>query len=115
MYIRGKKLGHGIFILTINDLRILESDCWKYIDETTISEIVSKGNTSTMQNSVDLVQHWSITNKLLLHDSKSKELRFCFTRSDHALLHESVVVCGNELEVVTHARILVLTISSDLK
>ena len=56
-----------------------------------------------MQNSVDVVQNWSITNKLQLHDSKCKELRFCFTRSDHASLH------------VTHARILGLTISSDLK
>jgi hypothetical protein len=114
---QGTKLGPWLFILMINDLRTPERDCWKYFDDTTISEVVSKGNTSTMQNSVDVVQNWSITNKLQLHDSKTKckELRFCFTRSDHASLHESVVVCGNQLEVVTHARILGLTISSDLK
>ena len=56
------KLGPWLFILMINDLRTPESDCWKYIDDTTISEVVSKGNTSTMQNSVDVVQNWSITN-----------------------------------------------------
>jgi hypothetical protein len=32
----------------IDDLRTPESDCWKYIDDTTISEVASKGNTSTM-------------------------------------------------------------------
>ena len=85
---QGTKLGPWLFILMINDLRTPESDCWKYIDDTTISEVVSKGNTSTMQNSVEVVQNWSITNKLQLHDSKCKELRFCFTRSDHASLHE---------------------------
>jgi hypothetical protein len=112
---QGTKLGPWLFILMINDLRTPESDCWKYIDNTTISEVVSKGNKSTMQTSVDVVQNWSITNKLQLHNSKCEELRFCFTRSDHASLQESAVVCGNQLDVVTHARILGLTISSDLK
>jgi hypothetical protein len=47
---QGTKLGPWLFILMINDLRTPESDCWKYIDDTTISEVVSKVNTSTMQN-----------------------------------------------------------------
>ena len=52
---------------------------------------------------------------LELHDSKCEELRFCFTRFDHASLYESIVVGGNHLEVVTHPEILGLTISSDIK
>ncbi len=61
---QGTKLGPWLFILMINDLRTPESDFWKYINDTTISEVVSKGNSSKMQNSVDVVQNWSITNKL---------------------------------------------------
>jgi hypothetical protein len=39
---QGTKLGPWLFILMINDLRTPESDSWKYIDDTTISEVVIK-------------------------------------------------------------------------
>jgi hypothetical protein len=39
---QGTKLGPWLFILMINDLRTPESDCWKYIDDNTISEVVIK-------------------------------------------------------------------------
>ena len=112
---QGTKLGPWLFILMINDLKTPGTDCWKYIDDTTISEVICKGSMSSIQHSVDVVQNWSITNKLQLNDSKCKEIRFCFTRSNHTLPYDSVVVNGNQLEVVTHARILGLTVSSDLK
>ena len=39
----------------INDLIIDDAHTWKYVDDTTASEIVSKGGTSDAQNIVDQV------------------------------------------------------------
>ena len=56
---QGIKLGLWLFILMINDLRVSDVHGWKYVDDTTIAEIVRKGGRSNIQNSVDGVQDWS--------------------------------------------------------
>ena len=57
--LQGIKLGPWLFILMINDLRVSDVHGWKYVDDTTIAEIVRKGGRSNIQNSVDGVQDWS--------------------------------------------------------
>ena len=44
---QGTKLGPWLFLLMINDLRPPQVQTWKYIDDTTISEVVPKGSTLT--------------------------------------------------------------------
>ena len=56
---QGIKLGLWLFILMINDLRVSDVHGWKYVDDTTIAEIVRKGGRSNIQNSVEGVQDWS--------------------------------------------------------
>ena len=56
---QGIKLGLWLFILMINDLRVSDVHGWKYVDDTTIAEIVRKGGRSNIQNSIDGVQDWS--------------------------------------------------------
>ena len=50
---QGTKLGPWLFLLLINDL-VLNNDInaylWKYVDDTTSSEIVAKGHSSYSQN-----------------------------------------------------------------
>ena len=46
---QGTKLGPWLFILMINDLRPCAVDYWKYIDNTTTSEVVKKHTLSTIQ------------------------------------------------------------------
>ena len=41
---QGTKL--GLFILMINDLRPPGSDVWKYVDDTTLAEVVPRGGQS---------------------------------------------------------------------
>ena len=46
---QGTKLGPWLFIWMINDLRPHTIENWKYIDDTTISEVVKKHAHSTVQ------------------------------------------------------------------
>ena len=98
----------------INDLRTPGVDNWKYIDDSTISEVVNNDNISTIQNSVNEVQSRSTANKLQLNSSKCKELEICFTKSTNLSLPSVVSDC-HQFEVVTQVRIPGLTISNDLK
>ena len=43
----------GLFIMIgINDLNIPNSEMWKYVDDTTICEIVAKNQSSSLQSAV---------------------------------------------------------------
>ena len=41
---QGTKLGPWLFFIMINDLIVENARLWKYVDDTTISESVAKGN-----------------------------------------------------------------------
>ena len=45
---QGRKLGSWLFILMISDLRVSNVDNWKYIDDTSISEIVHRDSVTTI-------------------------------------------------------------------
>jgi hypothetical protein len=46
----------------INDLDIDSSLLWKFVDDTTASEIIKKGNVSNAQNLINPVVEWSHDN-----------------------------------------------------
>ncbi|XP_028394410.1 uncharacterized protein LOC114518590 [Dendronephthya gigantea] len=69
---QGTKLGPWLYVLMINDLTTSHSDPWKFVNDTTISEILKKGQRSTIQLDVDDVQNWTITNLAELNEDKSK-------------------------------------------
>ena len=47
------KLGAWLFLIMIDDFNTEEADMWKYVDATTISEVVDKGQESCIQQVVD--------------------------------------------------------------
>ena len=47
------KLGPWLFLIMINDLNAGEAEMWKYVDDTTISEVIAKGQESCIQQMVD--------------------------------------------------------------
>ena len=110
---QGTKLGPWLFILMINNLDPQSVDRWKFVDDTTISETVSKNSASNIQTAVDYVQNWSSDNRLKLNELKCKELVIDFSRAVNTF--QRIIVNGNELELVSHAKILGLVISDDLK
>ena len=54
---------------------------WKYVDDTTTSEIVVKGASSNSQLIADTVVQWSFENRLKLNSEKCKELRISFAKN----------------------------------
>ena len=70
---QGSWLGPLIFIILIDDLRprLLTH---KFVDDTTLFEIMVKGITSKMQEEVDDLITWSQLNRLNINSKKTKEM-----------------------------------------
>ena len=96
----------------INDLASCDALLWKYEDDTTVSEVVPKEQASNVQKIVDRVEDWSRVNKFQLNSDKCKELRISFAKNKVDLF--LVVVDGRILKVVDHAKLLGVTITSNL-
>ena len=50
---QGTKLGPWSFLIMIDDLNAGEAEMWKYVDATTISEVIAKGEEGCIQHMVD--------------------------------------------------------------
>ena len=95
----------------INDLTVSNASIWKYVKDTTTSEVIKKGQHSEAQGIVNEVVNWSIRNRVKLNTDKCKELRISFT-SDFDF---PPVVIGEEyIKLVKDAKLLGVTISGDL-
>ena len=78
---QGTKLGPWLFVILINDLEINSTLFWKFVDDTTVSEVIPKGGTSNAQFKANRIVEWSRENRVKLHPDKCKELRICFAKN----------------------------------
>ena len=67
---QGTKLGPWLFFIMINDLSVADTTLWKYVDDTTLVESVSKNETSYMQLRVDELVRQSEADGFQLNESK---------------------------------------------
>ena len=95
----------------INDLDT-NAQLWKYVDNTTVSEVVVKGGESHAQAIGNRVIEWSRENRVELNADKCKELRISFAKEQRVF--DPVIIEGKEVKLVTSTKLLGLTIVNDL-
>ena len=111
---QGTKLGPWLFVIMIDDLSTTENcNMWKYVDDTTISEVVQRSQNSDLQRLVDDLSRQVAINGFQLNEGKCKELRISFSRSPPDF--DPIVVNSKDLECVQKAKMLGVTFSVDLK
>ena len=88
----------------INDLSVANTNIWKYVDDTTLANCVGKNGTSSMQSHVDKLVTKSRADGFQLNESKCKELKISFTKSENTL--EPVTINNTDTEVVPSAKLL---------
>ena len=97
----------------INTLRHKYTTLWKYVDDTTLVESVSKNETSYMQLRVDELVRQSEADGFQLNESKCKELRISFSRSGISVDH--ITINDKQIEVVSTAKLLGVVVSDNLR
>ena len=102
-----------MFLVLINDLAIDNgiAHIWKYVDDTTASEVVTKGRASNAQQIADNVAKWSSDNRVKLNSDKCKELRILFAKEEP---YFPPIVINEELGLVNSAKLLRVIISNNL-
>ena len=85
---------------------------WKYVDDTTVSEVVVKGREIHVQAIADSVIEWSHENRVQLNADKCKALRISFAKEQRVF--DPVIIEGKEVEWVTSTKLPVLTIANNL-
>ena len=96
----------------INELTSSSGDMWKFVDDTTVDELVSKNRESRIQITVNDLSTQISEIKFQLNERKCKELRIGFGKPSADF--GPVTVGDIPLEVVACAKILDLTVSSNL-
>ena len=86
---------------------------WKYVDDSTILETIQKNEDSHIKEAVDVFANKSKADEFLLNESKCKEMRISFSKVEKEL--EPIRINEKVQEIVDHAKILELRVSSDLK
>ena len=103
---QGTKLGPWLFLLMVNDLRVNSISTWKFVDDTTISEIIPKNSPTQTQSAATSVEKWSADNKLHLNSEKCRRVHQEF---------DPIRVDNVPLKIVDHAKILGLIASNSLQ
>ena len=110
---QGTKLGPWLYLIMFNDVKISNLDLWKYVDESTMSEVVLKNELSSMQVHVDQLVMQTKTDGFQLSESKCKELRITFSKA--AYLMAAITINDKDIEIVSSAKLLGVVVSDDLK
>ncbi len=53
----------------INDLNVDKAYIWKFVDDTTVSETIPKGELGGIQSTVDRIVAWSSSNKFQINNT----------------------------------------------
>ena len=109
---QGTKPGPLLFLIMVNDL-IPATDLVKFVEDSTTWEVLHSHSQSNLPSAVKGCKEWSCDNNMKLNASKTKEMRVNFSSS--SLSYPPIVINNQTVNIVTHAKLLGVTISNDLK
>jgi hypothetical protein len=107
---QGTWLGPYVFLMLINDLKT-DLPTFKFVDDVTITEIISQAGPDQMQAAADYVAEWSCFNLLNINTRKTKEMLL------GSILRNpppQVSIDDGIIERVTAFKLLGVTITNDL-
>ena len=107
----GTKLGPVLFVLMINDLQT-KCDSYKYVDDTCIVYTGSNSQAPNLQEAADAAYLWTIQNDMKINKRKIKELFIDFSKTRTNF--PTIRIDGTDTQRVTEAKLLVITITSNL-
>ena len=112
---QGTKLGPLLFLIMVNDLSV-SPDTVKFVDDTTIWEIIRKSQTfsSVLPAQINESTNWVLQNNMKLNPQKTKEIQVCYSSSDTEP-PLPITINGHEITLVPHAKLLGVITSKDLK
>ena len=111
---QGTLSGPKTFLVQINDL---QTPCpmFKYVDDSTVFYVCNNSSVPMLQESADIITYWSRNNDMSINATQTKEMVICFCRNDnHVASIPRIVIDNNDIERVTQAKVLGVTLSSDL-
>lgn len=111
---QGSKLGPLLYVIMINDLQPIGENfnMYKFMDDSTLSEIILRNSNSVMQEAADSVVEWSDKNNTQINPRKTVEMLISFTKV--ALDVGNLTINGTTIERVKNAKLLGVIISDDL-
>ena len=89
------------------------TDLVKFVDDSTMWEVLHRDSQSNLPAAVKACEEWSCDNNMKLNASKTKEMRVNFSPSSPS--YPPIVINNQTVNIVTHAKLLGVTISNDLK
>ena len=111
---QGTLSGPKCFLLYINDLET-HVPLYKYVDDSTLFEICNINEISEIQESIDIAADWTSKNCMKINSKKSKEMIISFSHDVNFKKYvPNIIIEGNPVEVVKHAKLLGVILSDDL-
>jgi len=108
---QGTWLGPYVFLSLINDLKSL-LDLYKFVDDCTLTEILSPLDVSVMPQELDKLNSWSDTNLMNVNTTKTKEMLIGSIRANPP---PTLQLHGHSIERVQSYKLLGLHVTDTLK
>ena len=108
------KLGPWLFAIMIDDINVPVVDYfWRYVDDSTMPELVAKNDSTLLQSHVNVFAKKSKANGMELKETRCKELGISFSTLNKSF--DPIIINNKSVEVVTVVKLLGVTVSNDLK